>query len=292
MTYPELTAIPRSIAYVNVKGGVGKTSLVSHTAGLLALAGHRVLLVDLDLQGNTGEDFGYTARGLGDDGEGFARLVQYGGEPYIVRDVRPGLDVIPGGEHMRYLDAALSARREMHGAGAPALAIANALDPIADAYDFVLMDCPPGHGALQVGALAACSYYVVPTKTDMSSRLGMVRMQPVFAGAIEVNPGLLLLGVVIFGVTPAAKKITKEVREWVEASLGGQAPVFKTIIRHVEAPAYHVRQRGQLVHELEMGPDAGVPAALAKAATGLSEDYSNVTAEVVTRLLELEAQRA
>lgn len=282
---------PRSISVVNNKGGVGKTTLVSHLGGLLALKGFRVLAVDLDEQGNLGDDLGFTARGISDHGAGLAQAVVYGSPLYVLRDVRPGLDVVPGGKHIGDLASALVSRVERrYSAQETVLALATAIATIAEDYDLVLYDCPPDNATLQEAALLASKYVFIPTKTDMSSRRGMVKMAELFTSAQMLNPGLTLLGVLLFGVTPAAKAIRKIAVAWIEEALGGQAPVFASTVRHVETPAFHVRERGQLAHELELGKEAGVSAALAKSVAGAAADLEAVTVETVTRMLEIEAR--
>lgn len=285
-------ALRRVIAVANGKGGVGKTSLSTHLASMAAASGQHVLLVDLDPQGNAGQDLGYTAAGLSDDGVGLARAVQYGDTPYVIKDVRENLDVIPAGDALDDLSGALDARAEREGQDVAALSLARALTPIAGDHALTILDCPPRHAVLQKAALACAAYLLIPTKTDSSSRLGLAEMARRFAAALAVNPDLRLLGVVLFGVTPAAKKIRLAAREWINEALSNEAPVFDATIRHVEGPAYHIRERGQLAHELELAAVAGVTAAMAKTAVGLASDYQAVSVETLTRLLKMEAERA
>lgn len=91
----------RVVAVANGKGGVGKTSLTTTLAGLSAAAGYKALLIDLDPQGNAGEDLGYMGAGLGDDGAGLVSAVttRSGLKPTIT-DCRERLDVIAGGERL------------------------------------------------------------------------------------------------------------------------------------------------------------------------------------------------
>lgn len=283
-------ALRRVIAIANGKGGVGKSSCATHLAALVAASGQRVLLVDLDPQGNAGQDLGYTARGLSDDGIGLARAVQFGDPPHIIRGVRDNLDVIPAGTALDDLTGALMARRNREGADAAALSLARALAPVTGDYTATFLDCPPRHEVLQEAALVAAAYLLIPTKTDSSSRLGLAEMARRFAAATPINPDLRLLGVVMFGVTPAAKKIRATAQAWIEEALGDQAPVFKATVRHVEGPAFHIRERGQLAHELELAGEAGVTAAMAKTVVGLAGDYQALAVETLNRLLTLEAE--
>lgn len=302
------TALARVIAVANGKGGVGKTSLTAHVGGLAAEGVHedggRVLLVDLDPQGNLGEDLGYTGAGLGDDGQGLVSAVLTGQQPAILTNVRPGLDVIPGGPALHDLAGALEARRRRTPEEA-VTALARVLSPIAGRYMLTKIDCPPGHDQLQELALVAARYLLIPTKTDQSSRKGLREIARRFVHAREINPELALLGVVLFGVTKSASRVHKRARDVIEAELGGAAPVFAATIRHVEAAAVDGRDRGQLAHELERavlaargervkalrdGKRPSGAAKLAASALSLAEDYQALTEEVLAQLAKTEAE--
>jgi cellulose biosynthesis protein BcsQ len=293
------SALSRVLAVANGKGGVGKTTVSTHVSGLAAEAGYRVLLVDLDPQGNAGEDLGYSGAGLGDDGQGLVNAVVTGQPPVVLTAVRENLDVVPAGPQLDDLAGALDARRRREGPES-ALALARALATIAGNYDLVVLDCPPRHEVLQEAALVAAQWVVIPTKTDASSRKGLREMARRFTSAHETNPGLGLLGVLLFGVTTGATRIRDEARTMIEAELGGVAPVFEATVRHVEAAAYSIRSRGQLAHELERvvasGPkwyealrDGGVKGPrLAASASSLAGDFQAVTEEILLRLTDLE----
>lgn len=300
--YLDRYLLNRVVSIINNKGGVGKTTLVAH-AGALAAArlqqsAQRVLLIDLDEQGNLGEDLGFTGDGRSDFGLGLSRAVDAGDPPHIIRDVRPGLDVIPGGHEIVRLaswlqsrTASLLPRSDDELRTDPTInALALMLAKVAPEYGLVLIDCPPHNQMLQELALVASTYVLIPTKTDLSSRLGMGKIAMLFDHARRANPDLRLLGAVLFGVTPAAKNIRREASDWIGASLGDPALVFKATVRHVEGPAFHVRERGQLAHELELGAIAGITATMAKSFVAVAGDFTAVTSEMLSRLFALEAQ--
>lgn len=305
--------LSRVIAVVNGKGGVGKTSITAHLAGLLASMGMRILVVDFDRQGNLGDDFGYNALGHSDGGAGLANAVLFGGSPLVLKDVRANLDVMPGGldiqpksdvtpgpddqgsrNYIEELSAALGARASVGKDGhlSATLALAQALLPYAGAYDVVFIDCPPALEPLQRAALGAARYALIPTKTDLSSLKGLAAVANRYGEVLSVNPDLQLLGVVLFGVTTAAKIAQASARSWVEAALGEQAPVFKQVIRHVESIAQKCRDRGQLATELVLGPETGATPAEARGAAGLAKDYATLVKQVNGRLIELETAAA
>lgn len=217
-----MPASARTIAIANGKGGVGKTSTTAHVGALAAEAGNKVLLVELDVQGNLGEDLGYTGADLSDDGEAMYAAVRTGKPPTPLRNVRPNLDVIPGGPSISLIPSALDAARR---AGKPSTgAVARCLAPLAAEYDLVFIDTPPIDAAVQEEALIAAAYLLIPTKTDASSRKGLRDIARRFAAAREQNPSLRLLGVYLFGVTSAAIRIRAAARQTIETELGAAAP--------------------------------------------------------------------
>lgn len=292
-------ALRRTVAVVNGKGGVGKTSVTANLAGLYAAASYRVLAVDLDPQGNLGNDLGYLAAGLSDVGAGLHMAALAGTAPQPLTAVRDRLDVVPGGEHLHDLAAALQSRRLSGRGGVDSLAASIAA--VAGEYDLVLLDCPPGSEVLQAGALEAARWVLVPTKTDDASRAGLREVARRFTVARTTNPDLALLGVVLFGVNTSARRVTGQARERLAQDLGGAAPVLGATIRHVEAAAVDARGRGQLVHELERdvhaapkwyerlrNPGSGPHEPLAGSAGALAEDYQRLAEEVLQAIVAAE----
>jgi cellulose biosynthesis protein BcsQ len=295
-------ALSRTVAVVNGKGGVGKTSITANLAGLFAAAGYQVLVVDMDPQGNLGNDLGFLGAGLSDEGASLQAAAVNGTAPKPVRSVRERLDVVAGGEHLHDLSAVLQSRRLSGRGGVESLAAS--IGALAGQYDLTLIDCPPGSDVLQAGALEAARWVLVPTKTDDASRAGLREVARRFTAARVNNPELALLGVVLFGVNQTARRIIRQAREALEADLGSSSSdVFTTTIRHVEAAAFDARSRGQLAHELERdvlaGPtwwerrrnhDDSEP--LASSASSLAGDYERLAAEVLERVVNAEQSNA
>lgn len=145
--------LARVVVVAQGKGGVGKTSLTANVAGLAALAGHHVLAVDLDQQGNLARDLGYEPG----DGEQLLQAFVSGRPVPVLKNVRPGLDVAPGGPAVADLLGIAFARS---GRGGKDLAdvLLTALSPVVGEYDLVLVDTPPGERLLVEAALAVASY--------------------------------------------------------------------------------------------------------------------------------------
>ena len=242
--------LPRAVAVINGKGGVFKSSIVSAVGALLAEAGWRVLLIDLDIQGNLSEDLGLADST--DEGQHQVDVVPSGKPFHPEPSGRERLDVIHGGIELEDLASIMQGRQArdpqwMH-------ALAKSIEGVHEDYDLILMDCPPGLPILQTLALVAARYVVIPTRSDAGSRKGMRLVARRFTASRAWNENLELLGVVRTGITSSAKGIREEVRNEIAQDLGGAAPVFETCIRYAERPAKAVRDTGRLPHELE--PDA------------------------------------
>jgi cellulose biosynthesis protein BcsQ len=296
----------RVIAVGNGKGGSYKTTLASNVAGLAADGGMRVLLIDLDPQGNVSEELGLTQAGRADDGgealfDAIAR-----GKPLSPShsNVRDNLDVVAADQLntkalSSWLASTLGNDRDA------VFGLARALQPIASQYGLIVLDLPPGNEPLIKVAMTAARYLIIPTQADISSIKGMQEMGRRFAEArAGDNPDLELLGVAAVGIPDAAKTLRRETINAVHAAFGGQAPVFNTVIRHAIAPAVDARNRGLLVHELEAfvptksevlarlrqrAAGADVERAVSSTATKLAGDFASITEEIFTAIQEREA---
>ncbi|MGB7982784.1 MAG: ParA family protein [Candidatus Nanopelagicales bacterium] len=294
--------LARVVAIMNGKGGVGKTSLAGNIAALSAAAGYRVLVVDLDPQGNLAEELGYIGEASDDAGEGLATAMQFG-RSVTPTKLREGLEVLPGGEFLEDLESVLGTRSDRTSRRTDAhSALAASLAPVAGEYDLVLLDCPPGSPSLQTAALGAARWLIIPTRTDDSSRKGLVKVARRYADARERGAAVELLGVCLFGVTSSARKVRAEAREDLQRDLGDVAPVFQTVIRYAEAAAVESRRRGVAVHELEAaGLDAprwyerlrnpSLPAEVVPgSAASLAGDYAQLAQEILRTLQERESE--
>lgn len=322
--------LERVIAVFQGKGGQGKTSLATHTAGLLAeneaakadegQPHGRVLLIEMDLQGNAHEDLGTGNHELNDNGYALREAILGGHEPVIIRDVRGRrcLDMLPAGEELSNLPASLMAVQQQRGPAAwLGLAVLIARLVVQHGYSWVVIDCPPSSKEPQILALAAARYALVPVSVaDAGSIKGMQGVSSRFTEARLYNPDLMLLGVVLFGFAHKyyTDKKTKEKRPvgaWVEARSEVEkilaeakvdAPVFRSVIRDAETVAKACRGRGQLSFEIAEATD-GVKwwekrrgsrgnVLPTERAEQVGEDYLDLVEEVVTAITEIEAEDA
>lgn len=299
LTAEERFALRRVITQANGKGGAGKTSTTVETAGILAATGQfKVLIVDLDPQGNIGIDLGYTARGLDDQGSALFQAVTTNTVPVPLKNVRPNLDVLDGGEMTADLaDYILGrARRGDTARGS----VARALAKIASRYDVIFIDTPPLYPGLLDEALLAARWVVIPTGPNAKDIHGIEKLDARISQARTYNPTLQLLGVVLFRIPPNARNVEAKARADVAEYLGDDVPIFETTIRNVIAADADSSDRGQLSGELAndaandapwwkylRGESAERP--IAKSASSLAEDYMSLAQEIFDELGKQEA---
>jgi chromosome partitioning protein len=224
----------RVFAVANQKGGVGKTTTAVNLAASLAAAERRVLLVDMDPQGNASSGLGHP-RGSGDGASMYDVLV---GETVIEEVIRPTelphLQLAPADSDLAGAEIELvnlpERDRRLRGP----------LAGIRDRYDFVFIDTPPSLGLLTLNALSAadavlvplqCEYYALEGLSDLRSTVELV--------AQSLNPGLDIEGIVLCMVD-TRQNLTEQVATEVRSHFDGK--VYETVIprnvRLSEAPSF------------------------------------------------------
>ena len=223
----------QTVACANQKGGVGKTTTVVNLGTYLALLGERVLIVDVDSQGNA-------TSGLGIDKSCLERSVYdaiVGDIPLadvIVPTGIEGMDLVPAGVSLAGAEVELTPlpQRERR--------LAHLIRDIAPEYDHVLLDCPPSLGLLTVNALTAadsvlipiqCEYYALEGLTQLIATLNLIRD--------HLNPSLVITGVLLTmfdGRTNLSAEVAAEVRR----HLGDRVyeSVIPRSVRLAEAPSF------------------------------------------------------
>ncbi|MCZ2110555.1 MAG: AAA family ATPase [Dehalococcoidia bacterium] len=219
------------VTLVNQKGGVGKTTTAVSLAAALGRKGQRVLLIDLDPQANA-------TSALGVDGSELKGIYD------ALLDEAPLAECIVdvGDEHLSLVPA----NRELSGAEVelvPVMArerrLTNALYPVRDRFDWILIDCPPSLGLLTINALTASESVVIPVQCEYMALEGLSRLvETLDLVRRNLNPALTVLGVALTmfdGRTRLAQQVVDEVRTHFPQT-------FQTIIprsvRLSEAPSH------------------------------------------------------
>ncbi|GAA2627318.1 AAA family ATPase [Actinomadura fulvescens] len=277
------------VAFANGKGGVGKSSTSAAFAVAAARQGARVLLVELDPQGNNAEDLGFVRSDIADDGRAQAAAILNSRPLTPTGSPRKNLFVVPGGDALEEITEELYCQRRLASQTGDTTWLgmyAASLEQVYDDYDLIILDVAPGILVLQLQALVAADVVIVPSKSDPSSRKGLRLITRRFGEALQYNDSLVMLGVVLFAAGSSATRVKKGIRDDLKRDLAGtEVPVFETDIRHVEAVAVEARRRGLVPQELLKEKD--LDASLRKSAQDLARDYGALTGEVLQAINQL-----
>lgn len=223
----------RIIAIANQKGGVGKTTTAINLSACLAEAGQRVLVIDIDPQGNTTSGLGV----MKDEIENTVyevMLQEIEMEDAIIKGVFDNLDIVPSNVNLA------GAEIDLIDAEDREYILKNEIGKIKSGYDYIILDCPPSLSMLTVNAMTAANTVLVPIQCEYYALEGLTQLiHTINLVKKKLNPELELEGVV-FTMYDSRTNLSLQVVENVKDNLN--QTIYKTIIprniRLAEAPSH------------------------------------------------------
>ena len=223
----------RIIAIANQKGGVGESTTAINLSACLAEQNQKVLLIDIDPQGNATSGVGIDKN----DTENTLYELLVGERELkdcIIENVYDNLSLIPSNVNLA------GAEIELVGIEGREFLLKNQIDTIRDSYDFIIMDCPPSLNILTINAMTTADSVLVPIQCEYYALEGLTQLIHTIELVKErLNPDLIIEGVV-FTMYDARTNLSLQVVENVKANLNQS--IYKTIIprnvRLAEAPSY------------------------------------------------------
>ena len=224
----------KAIAIFNQKGGVGKTTTNINLAACLAVKGKKILVLDIDPQGNTTSGLGISKTDMELTTYELLTSDDINVEEAIVHTATEGLDMIPGSVQLAGAEVELVQldHRESR--------LKEALAPIKDKYDYIFIDCPPSLGLLTINSLTAvdsvlipiqCEYYALEGVSQLVSTIEIVKK--------SLNKDLEIEGVILSmfdGRTNLSIQVVEEVKKYFREKV--YTTVIPRNVRLAEAPSY------------------------------------------------------
>lgn len=215
----------RIIAVANHKGGVGKTTSVA-TIGAVLSQEYKVLMIDLDAQANLTTSFLQ-----GEQESTIYNAIKGAALPIV--NVKENLDIVPSGLEMAGIELEISGRMQRE------YILKDLIEPIADKYDYILLDCPPSLGLVTINAFVASKELFIPLTAEALPSKGLTMLLDILAMVQKrANKEIELTGVIITRYEKS--KLSQMVEESLRSNFGDI--VFQTKIRKniaiAEAPLY------------------------------------------------------
>lgn len=250
----------RTIAITNQKGGVGKTTTSINLSACLAEKKKKVLVIDIDPQGNTTSGFGIEKNDL-DNTIYELILGECSIKDCIINEVIPNISVLPSNVNLA------AAEIELIGIEKKEYILRNEVDWVRDNYDYIIIDCPPSLSMLTVNAMTTADTVLVPIQCEYYALEGLSQLiHTVNLVKERLNPELDMEGIV-FTMYDSRTNLSNQVVENVKKHI--KQNVYKTIIprniRLAEAPSH------------------GIPITLYDSKSAGAESYRELADEVINR---------
>ncbi|MCD4823322.1 MAG: AAA family ATPase [Phycisphaerae bacterium] len=233
----------KTVAVINQKGGVGKTTSVANLGAAIAMRGPDVCLMDIDPQAHLSLHYGLepdeTTATI------FDVLAEESTLPNATKMLTPNLWLLPSTTDLAAAESTLAGHTQRNHL------LQKSLTAQSLPHDFILIDCPPSLGLLTLNALVAADDVLIPLQPHFLALQGLAKLlETIQLVQQRVNPRLRVLGVLLCmyeSVTKLGKDVVQEVRDFFEAARGTNTPyadarIFQTVIRRnirlAECPSY------------------------------------------------------
>jgi chromosome partitioning protein len=253
------------ISVVNQKGGVGKTTTTANLSTALAAINKKVLLIDLDPQGNLSTGLGINSENRKINVYDLIMTEKISMEKASIKTKIPYLDIVPSGINLSGIEFELSDDENRNKK------LCHKINKIDKRYDYILIDCPPSLGILTINSLVASELLLVPLQCEFYALEGLAQLlKTVEAVKSNLNPKLELEGIVLT-MYDSRNRLSEDVINDARKHLGSK--VFNTIIPR------NVR--------LSEAPSHGLPAILYDRKCMGSEAYIKLAKEFIKRVEEV-----
>lgn len=240
------------IAFVNQKGGVGKTTSSINLAASLGLLGKKTLLVDLDPQGNSTTGVGVDKGGL--ESSIYELLVDRTKiKKIVVKTKFKNLYLIPASINLAGVDMELMEMSRQNHEFIPQTQLKKYLEEIKDVFDYIILDCPPSLGLITTNALAASNSVIIPVQCEFFALEGIMQLlNSIRIAQKKLNPSLDIEGVLLTMLdnrTNLGLEVVEEIKSYFKEKV--YDTIIPRLVRLSEAPshgkpihAYDPRSRG------------------------------------------------
>ena len=227
------------ISVVNQKGGVGKTTTAINLSSSLAFLGNKVLLVDLDSQGNATTGVGINK---GDIDKSMYEVLK--GEVdiknAILKTDYDGLYVVPASINLAGLDIELLEKSRTEESFVKGAQLKQQLDKIKDSFDYIILDCPPSLGLITTNALTASNSAMIPVQCEFYALEGITQLlRTIMLVQKGLNPNLNIEGVLLTMLdsrTNLGFEVVEEIRKFFKEKVYNT--IIPRLVRLTEAPSH------------------------------------------------------
>ena len=231
------------IAIVNQKGGVGKTTTSINLSASLGMLGKKVLMVDLDPQGNATTGVGVDKKGINNSIYEVLTL-RSSIDDAIIKTKSIGLDVIPAYLNLAGVEMELieleKKYRETNQKINRVMRLKDELNKVKDRYDFILIDCPPSLGILTTNALASADSVLIPVQCEYYALEGIMQLiNTIMLAQRKVNPSLDIEGVLLTMLsvnTNLGLEVISSIKEFFKERV--YDTIIPRLIKLAEAPSH------------------------------------------------------